>query len=190
MVDSDEQHGRGPGCRDQPHHQIEVTLRQREADAAAHTLIGAAQEARALAFLLAERLDHAQRSQRFVHDGQRGALELPRLARLPAQPGSIEPGRQEQRRRHGQGHDRQLPIQPQHHVDHADEGGGRAYRGDETLDDDLLEGRGIVLNPVHGVRRARRVMIRQRQPLEMAKHRTAELQDERFAGRGGEVLLP
>ena len=80
MPHADDQDGGGTQRRGEPHEQAIAALEQREADARRHPLARAAQEPVGLTRLLPERLDHAQRPERLLHDGGRRALELLRVS--------------------------------------------------------------------------------------------------------------
>src|SRR5213594_2852566 len=74
-------------------------------------------------------------------------------------PAAIGPRYQKNGRRNRQCHDCQLPIDPRRHVDHRQESDSRGDKRDDSLDDNVLNGSRVVLNPVSRICRAFAVVV-------------------------------
>src|SRR5438874_2554844 len=93
-------------------------------------------------------------------------------------------GKQEEHRRHRQCDQGKLPIDLGRNVDHPDNGEGRGNKGSYSVDGDELDRRSVVLNAVRGVSGASRIVVRERQPLQVAQELGTEVQDELLTGVG------
>ena len=125
VAHSDEQHRRHAQRRHQADEQAVATLQHRQPDARGDALARAMHEAPRLPRFLAERLDHPQRPERLLDDGERRAFELLHLARLAAHARAVQPGQEEQWRGNRQRHDGELPVEvgrDDPHRDHGDRG--------------------------------------------------------------------
>ena len=111
-----------------------------------------------------------------MHHGQGRAFELFYCPRLAAQAPLVGPGDQDEDGGDGQGHQRQLPVDARRDVDHPGQGEGRADEGHEAVDGNGLDGRGIVLDAVGGIGRALRVVVHEREALDVAEELTPEAQ--------------
>ena len=111
MAHADEQDGGHAERRGESHEQAIVALKQCEPDARRHSLAQAAEKPVSLARFLSERLDHSQRPERFLHDGERGTLELFDLSRLAAHAPAIDARHEEEGWRDGQRDDCKLPVE-------------------------------------------------------------------------------
>ena len=63
----------------------------------------------------------------------------------------------------------EFPVLPNHHVNHRSERQNRRERGQDAVHGDALDGSGIVLNAIAGIRRALGVMVRKGEALHLAK---------------------
>ena len=134
-----------------------------------------------LTAFLAERLYHAGGAQYFVHHRQGGAFHFLDLTRLATHPEPVGPRHQKNGRRHRQGNNCQLPVDPRRHVDHRQEGEGRGEKRDHAIDDDFLHGRRVILNPVGRIGRALSVVVGKRKPLHMTEQLGAKAPQQFFA---------
>ena len=178
VAHADEQHGGHAQGRDQPDEQAVAALQEGQPDPGRHAFLGAVHEPTGLPRLLAERLDHAQRPERLLHDGERRALELLHLARLAPHARAIGAREEEERRRDGERHQRERAVQPGGDDPHRDQGDGRRHERNRPVDQDVLERGGVVLDAVDGVGGAARVMIGERQPLHLLDELGAEVEHE------------
>ena len=120
---------------------------------------------------------------------QGNALQSPHLARLAAQSRPVGPRDQEQRRRRRQRDECQLPIEEQRHIHHPGQGHRRAHQRDEPFDHDGADRRGVLLDPVHRVGGTDRVVVGERESLEVAEDPRAEVELELLPGEHGQILL-
>ena len=65
--------------------------------------------------------------------------------------------------------EREVPVDAQGHVEHRDDGGRRHDEGDDSVDDDVLNGGRVVLNAIQGVTCSARVVVGERQALNLPK---------------------
>ena len=178
------QHGRRAHAGREVEHHAEEALEQGQPQPGPYALPRAADEALLFPLLAAEGLDHAHGGQRLVDDPHGVAVELPRRDVAGAHPRVIEPGRQEQERRHRQGDDGQLPADLGDDEHHADEQHDRRDQRNGGADRRVLERRRIPLDSVHGIRSALQIVIRHRQPLDVAEELGPETEREPLPGLG------
>jgi hypothetical protein len=164
----------------------EAPFHEREADLGAHACAGAIRKAIARVILASERLHDPKRFQRLLDDGQGRALEPLRVVPLTAKTPPVETHREEENRDDGERDEGKLPIDPCGDIDHAGDGHGRSEERDEAGDGDVLDSGGVVLDPVRGVCRAARIVIREREALRVAEQPAAELEKKLLAGGGGQ----
>ena len=120
---------------------------------------------------------------------QRGALESLRIVPLPAQPGPIDPESEEQRRRHRDRHERELPVDARGHVDHSANGERSREERNHTRHRDILNRLRVVLDPICGVGRAAPVVVGERELLSVPEQPAAQVQKQPLTCRRGQPQL-
>ena len=183
---ANEHHRRHARRRDQRHQQAVSALRKHQPQPRPHSFVGFVHETGFLPVFLAERLDHPGGTQNLLHHRQSRTLHFFDLARLAAQPPSIRPRYQKNGGRNRQSHDGQLPIDPRGHVDHRQKSNRRGDKRDDSLDDDVLNGGRVVLNPVGGIGRAFAVVVGKRELLHVAEQLRAKGAQQFFSGVRGQ----
>lgn len=134
-----------------------------------------------LVVLLAERLHDAERAQRLGHDGHGGALALAHLGPLAAEAPAEHGEDAEEHRRRGDGHQRQDEVDgPRDEQDHHELRRG-ADHGDEPVDEHVLDGGAVVLDAVDGLGAAARVVVGERQPLQVPEDARPQAEGEAVA---------
>ena len=161
VVHADEQHRTGAKRRREPDEQPVASFRQRHADACRHAFARALGEPLGLSLLPTEHLHDAEGAQRFLDDRECGALELLDVALLAPHTWAIQARQAEQRWRHGQRHERQLPVQPGRDHDHGAQCDRCSDEGDDSLDHDLVDHRRVLLNAIQRIGRALGIVVRQ-----------------------------
>ena len=99
---------------------------------------------------------------------------------------AVDLQREEQDGGDGKRDEGELPIDPRGHVDHAGDGHDCGKERDQAADGDGLDGGGVVLDPVRGVRRSPRIVIRERETFGVVEKTAAELKEQLLAGVSGQ----
>ena len=182
LLHADEERRGASGRHDERHEQVEAPLERRHFEFAADAPVGLVEEPLVLAVLAPEGLDHADGGEHFLHDAHRRAVELLDLLPVLAQPRPERPRQQEQDRADRQGHHRQPQVDARGDDNHRHQGHARAEERNEAVDDDALDGRGVVLDAVRRVRRAGHVVVGEREPLDVPEQARPEILGQLLAG--------
>ena len=191
MAHADEQDCGGAQRRGEADQQSIAALEEGEAHARGHSFARASEEPVRLARLLAEGLDDAQRSEGFLHDGERRALQLLCLQGLAPHARAVDAGEEEEGWRDDQRDERQLPIEPHRHGDHRHQRGRGGDGGNDAVCGDGLDGERVLVDPVERVRGSARIVARNREALDLMHQPRAEVErqalpDRRPQQRAGE----
>ena len=186
MAHADEQDGGHTERGGDSHPETVAAFEPGEADPGPHALARAVDEPLGLTGLLPERLHHPQRPECLLHDRQRRALEPLRAPPLAAHAPPIDARQDEERRRNRQGDERELPVEVGGDRDHRREGDRRRREGNGALDHDVLDRQRVVLDPVEGVGRSLRVVVREGQALDLVHESRPEIEDQPLPDPGAQ----
>ena len=105
---------------------------------------------------------------------------------MRAEPLAVDPHRDEQDGGDCERDEGELPIDSRSDVDHPGDRHGRGEKRNQAGDRDVLDGLSVVLDPVRGVRRSPRIVIREREALRMREQAAPELKEQLLASVGGQ----
>ena len=186
VAHADEQDGGRPERGRQADQHAEASFDEGHMDARGHAVARAPDEAVGLARLLPERLHHTQRPQRLVDDRERPGLKFLHVPRLLAQAPAVDAGKDEEGRADAQSDEGQRPVEPGCDDDHGRECHRRRDERDHAVNQNVLDRRGVVLDPVERVGGAARIVIEQRQALDLIDDLGAQIQDEPLTDPGAQ----
>ena len=164
--------------------QLEAALKEGDLHLTGNPLCRLTDEARVLVIFAAERLDHADGTERFGHHRHRRTVQALNLLPAYAQRLAECPRQHVQHRRHAKRDERKLPVDPGNDDDHADQRERRRDHRDEAVERDALDRVSVVLNAIGRVAGAAAVVVRERQPLDMAEQLGAKVLQQTFRGVG------
>jgi hypothetical protein len=123
---------------------------------------------------------------------ERRALKLLRLVPLASQAAPVDVEREQQRWRYGERDQPEAPVDPRRHIQHPDDREQGREEGDHSRDRERLERLCVVLDAVGRVGDSAHVVVRERQPLHVAKQARTKAQEQLLAGvrtqdHGGEL---
>ena len=157
-----------PDDHERADHERAVHVREGEPQIRLQTLLRLQMKLAHLPFLAAERVHHPNRAQTFLRLREHGALLFLNRGRFAANAIGEKVNRCDDRGNDGEGEQRQLPIDPDHHEKGADQRDDRTENVREALVVDRLDRLRIVGDPKARIARATRVVIFERERLEIS----------------------
>ena len=169
-------HGRCPEDHERADHERAVYVGEGKPEIGLKTLLRLEVKLTHLPFLAPERVHHANRGQAFLGLREQGAILFLNRGRVPANAIGEKVNRSHDRRDDGQGKQRQLPVNPDHHDKSPDEGDDGTENICEAFVVDCLDRLRIVGNAKTRIARTTRVMILERERLQIRVEISAQLQ--------------
>ena len=125
--------------------------------------------------LARERLYHAHGGKHLLHYGNHLALFFAHLARSFSDAARVFENDQPEHRRNRQCNQRKLPVDVEHHADHADQGQDIDQRVEQVRADKGLDGIDVAGHGAEQVSRAFLIVIGERQPLDVEVERLPQI---------------
>ena len=136
-----------------------------------------------------ESLHHADGREHFLDDGDDLAFFLAHLARRLLDQARVAVDHDEQRRRHGEGDQREAPVDVEHHADHADQRQAVDHHAQQAGSDEALDGIDIAGDAADQVAGLLLIVIGERQALDMRIERLPQIVHDPLADAGGKILF-